>query len=72
MGADADIITVSHFVEIFNNIPHAQLFIMPGATHGMPRMEQELFNSIASKFIEHEFLRPTSAPPLASAPPAAR
>jgi pimeloyl-ACP methyl ester carboxylesterase len=60
MGADGDIMPVSHFVEIYSQIPNAQLFIMPGATHGMPVMERQLFNQIAAQFLERPFARPKS------------
>jgi pimeloyl-ACP methyl ester carboxylesterase len=41
IGADSDVMPISHFVEIYNNIRQAHLFIMPGATHGMHRMEHD-------------------------------
>jgi len=57
IGADFDAIPVRHFVEIFGAIPHAQLFIMPGATHGMIRGESsELYNSVVARFLERPFV----------------
>ena len=57
IGADFDAIPVLHFVEIFGAIPHAELFIMPGATHGMIRGESaELYNSVVGRFLEHPFV----------------
>lgn len=59
MSSDADIIKPEHILEIYNNIPKAQLFVMPGATHRMYREEPELFNQIALRFLENPFKRPT-------------
>jgi pimeloyl-ACP methyl ester carboxylesterase len=61
IGADSDLIPLSHFVEIYEHIPQAQLFIIPGATHLMHRLEQELFNLVASHFLDHPFARPVSS-----------
>ena len=52
MGADMDIMPVAHTVEIATNIPGAQLFIMPGATHGMPSAEHAFYNMIVAKFFD--------------------
>jgi pimeloyl-ACP methyl ester carboxylesterase len=62
MFADADIIPLSHALEIFNGIPRAQLFVMPGATHGMPRAEHETYNAVVAKFLNRPFARPTEQP----------
>jgi pimeloyl-ACP methyl ester carboxylesterase len=58
VGADFDeSIPVSHTLEIFTGLPHAQLFIMPGATHGMIRGEPaELYNSIVARFLDRPFV----------------
>jgi pimeloyl-ACP methyl ester carboxylesterase len=48
MFADADIIPLSHALEIFNGIPLAQLFVMPGATHGVPRAESDTYNAVVA------------------------
>ena len=60
IGADSDEIPVSHFVEIFRAIPQAQLFIMPGATHGMIRTpgESELYNSVVARFLDGPITNP--------------
>lgn len=55
MGSDADLIKLEHLVAIYQNIPKAQLFIMPGATHEMPVYEHALFNQIASRFLTNPF-----------------
>ena len=63
VGSDADLVPLEHFVEIYEGIRNAQLFIMPGATHGMNRREAELFNSVASRFLDRPFSRPTTREP---------
>lgn len=60
IGSDDDVIPLDHFVEIYKGIPNAHLFIMPGATHGMLRLEHELFNAVAARFLKRPFSRPTS------------
>ncbi|SOU86999.1 alpha/beta fold hydrolase [Tenacibaculum dicentrarchi] len=52
---DRDIIKNEHAVEIFNNLPKAQLCIMPGANHGIPRNNATFFNEIAFKFLNNTF-----------------
>jgi len=61
IGADSDAMPLSHFVEIYEHIPQAQLFIIPGATHLMHRLEQELYNLVASRFLDRPFTRPVSS-----------
>jgi pimeloyl-ACP methyl ester carboxylesterase len=62
MFADADIMPLDHAVEIFDGIPQAQLFIMPGATHGMPGVESDVYNAVVARFLDRPFLRPTTQP----------
>ena len=62
MFADSDIIPLGHALEIFNAIPRAQLFVMPGATHGMPRAEAENYNQVVATFLDRAFARPTGRP----------
>lgn len=52
---DRDIIKNEHAVEIFNVLPKAQLCIMPGANHGIPRNNAKRFNEIANHFLTTEF-----------------
>ena len=52
---DRDIIKNEHAVEIFNVLPKAQLCIMPGANHGIPRNNAKRFNEIANHFLTAEF-----------------
>ena len=56
--ADKDVITLEHTDEIFENIPHAQLCVFPGATHFIPVEDPELFNSTVGKFFRDPFTRP--------------
>lgn len=60
MAADADVIKLEHILEIYQNIPKAQLFIMPGATHFMLRSNYSLFNQIVGNFLNKPFTRPTT------------
>ena len=57
VGADADIIPLAHTLEIATNIPGAQLFIMPGATHGMPSAEHEFYNMVVARFLDRQLER---------------
>jgi pimeloyl-ACP methyl ester carboxylesterase len=59
-ASDADAIKLEHIIEIYQNIPKANLFIMPGATHFMLRQEHALFNQIAERFLANPFKRPTT------------
>ncbi|MCV2485744.1 alpha/beta hydrolase [Flavobacterium sp. SH_e] len=60
IAGDKDIIKNEHSVEIFENIPKAQLCIMPGETHFTPASNPELFNALANKFLSESFKRPDS------------
>jgi pimeloyl-ACP methyl ester carboxylesterase len=60
IAADEDAIKLEHILEIYQNIPNAQLFIMPGATHFMIRSEHKLLNQIANRFLSTPFKRPTT------------
>jgi pimeloyl-ACP methyl ester carboxylesterase len=60
MAGDGDIIKLEHILDIYQNIPKAQLLIMPGATHFMLREEYSLFNQIAGRFLDNPFKRPTT------------
>jgi len=60
MAGDGDVIKLEHILDIYQNIPKAQLFIMPGATHFMLREEYSLFNQIAERFLDNPFKRPTT------------
>jgi pimeloyl-ACP methyl ester carboxylesterase len=60
MAGDGDVIKLEHILEIYQNIPNSQLFIMPGATHFMLRDEYYLFNQITERFLNNPFKRPTT------------
>ncbi|MGB1043319.1 MAG: alpha/beta fold hydrolase [Tenacibaculum sp.] len=55
MIGDRDIIKNEHAVEIYNNIPKAQLCIMPGRNHGAPRNDSGVFNEIANTFLTNTY-----------------
>jgi pimeloyl-ACP methyl ester carboxylesterase len=60
IAGDEDVIKLEHILEIYQNIPKAQLFIMPGATHFMIRSEHKLLNKMANRFLSKPFNRPTT------------
>ena len=60
MAGDGDMIKLEHILEIYQNIPNAQLFIMPGATHFMLREEYSLFNQIVGRYLDNSFIRPST------------
>jgi pimeloyl-ACP methyl ester carboxylesterase len=45
---------------MYENIPKAQLCIMPGETHFAPASNPKLFNEIVNRFLEKPFKRPDS------------
>jgi pimeloyl-ACP methyl ester carboxylesterase len=53
-------VLIEHLVEIYRNLPLAQLSIMPGATHYLHQDHYERFNAIAERFLSTSFYRPTS------------
>jgi pimeloyl-ACP methyl ester carboxylesterase len=54
MAGDKDEIKTEHTVKIFENIPNAQLAIVPNATHYLPRDNPKLFNEIILRFLKEE------------------
>jgi pimeloyl-ACP methyl ester carboxylesterase len=60
IAGDGDLIKLEHILCIYQNIPKAQLFVMPGATHFMLREEYRLFNQITERFLDNPFRRPTT------------
>jgi pimeloyl-ACP methyl ester carboxylesterase len=60
IAGDGDVIKLEHILEIYQNIPKAHLFIMPGATHFMISSEHELLNLVANRFLSTPFKRPTT------------
>lgn len=61
IAGDRDIIKNEHSVEMFNNIPKAQLCIIPGATHSAPSMIPKIFNEIVNRFLTEPFTMPNSS-----------
>ena len=60
IAGDEDIIRGKHSIEMYENIPKAQLCIMPGETHFAPASNPELFNEIVNRFLSEPFKRPDS------------
>ena len=48
---DHDLITLDHTVRLFKSLPHAQLLIVPGATHGVLVEQPDLMNNEIIKFL---------------------
>ena len=55
MSGDRDVIRLEHSIKIFNNIPNANLFVMPGATHFGTVEKPVLFNLVLSDFLNKPF-----------------
>ena len=51
VAGDHDLIKIDHTVTLFKNLPHAQLFIVPGASHTVVIEQPELINSEIIKFL---------------------
>jgi pimeloyl-ACP methyl ester carboxylesterase len=60
MAGDEDITKNKHSLEMYENIPNAQLCIMPGETHYTPESNPKLFNEIVNRFLSEPFKRPYS------------
>ena len=60
MAGDEDITKNKHSLEMYENIPKAQLCIMPGETHYTPDSNPKLFNDIVNRFLSEPFKRPYS------------
>lgn len=60
MAGDEDITKNRHSLEMYENIPKAQLCIMPGETHYTPESNPKLFNEIVNRFLSKPFKRPYS------------
>jgi pimeloyl-ACP methyl ester carboxylesterase len=60
IAGDEDIIRNKHNLEMYENIPKAQLCIMPGETHFTPASNPKLFNEIVNRFLLEPFKRPDS------------
>ncbi len=51
VGADRDLIRLEHLVEIFRAIPHAQLCIIPGASHELTVEVPGLLAQVIARFL---------------------
>ena len=60
MTSDDDIVKPGHILQIYENIPNAHLFMMPGATHFVIMDEHELYNMMSYRFLSSPFTRPRS------------
>jgi pimeloyl-ACP methyl ester carboxylesterase len=60
MAGDKDIIRTGHTVEIFENLPHAHLAILPGSTHWAPETDPVEFNALVERFFGTPYARPES------------
>jgi pimeloyl-ACP methyl ester carboxylesterase len=52
---DHDIISLDHTVSLFASLPHAELFVVPGATHVVPVEQPDLLNSVIVRFLKDPF-----------------
>jgi pimeloyl-ACP methyl ester carboxylesterase len=59
-GADEDVIKTEHLLDIYHNLQHAQLSILPGTTHFLIQGQYERFNAMAERFLRSPFARPTT------------
>jgi pimeloyl-ACP methyl ester carboxylesterase len=55
IGGDADVIKPSHTVQIFENIPQANLWILPFSGHATMQRSKEEFNSKVFAFFQKQF-----------------
>lgn len=57
MAGDHDVIDEHHTVDIFLNIPNAQLAIFPNAVHTIPYDDPALFNGTIDRFFRTPFVK---------------
>ncbi|MBD0831586.1 alpha/beta fold hydrolase [Aestuariibaculum sediminum] len=57
---DSDYMPYNHIVEIYENIPKANLLIVPSAGHRVYRLEPEIFNSFSKRFFDNPFKKPSA------------
>ena len=58
MGGDADMIPPEHLLEIYRNIPKANLYLAPAATHHLLQENPDLFNDVTARFLKGPFQKP--------------
>jgi pimeloyl-ACP methyl ester carboxylesterase len=52
---DRDAIKIDQTISLFQSLPHAQLFVVPGASHIVPVEQPELVNSEVVEFLSTPF-----------------
>lgn len=57
LAGDHDLILDTHTLEIFHNLPNAQLGIIPDSTHMVPYDDPERFNDAVERFLRHPFVK---------------
>ena len=57
VSSDHDVIRLEHTVTIFNNLPNANLAVLPNNTHMVPFDDPELFNATVQRFLDTPFVR---------------
>ena len=55
IAGDHDLISLNHTIDLFSSLPHAQLFIIPGATHAAPYEQPELICNSITKFFNTQY-----------------
>lgn len=60
MTGDRDFVTLEHTLQIFKNLPKAQLCVIPGATHSAAWEKKTLFFQIIDHFLENSFAMPST------------
>ncbi len=57
MSGDHDVIRLEHAVQIYNNLPNANLAVLPNNTHMLPYDDPELFNATVQRFLDTPFVK---------------
>lgn len=58
IGGDFDAIKPSHTLQIFENIPRANLWILPASGHATLQRYKNEFNQKVRHFFTHSYLKP--------------
>jgi pimeloyl-ACP methyl ester carboxylesterase len=61
MVGDDDEVRLEHAIEMYRSLPHGELAVVPGTSHGLLVEKPELCNRMILDFLEHEAV-PTLAP----------
>lgn len=57
LASDHDMISDQHTLDIFHQIPNAQLQIFANATHMIPFDDPDRFNSVVASFLQKQFVK---------------